>query len=57
MIISEKQLLFLIAILRDTLGVIEIDKAFSISRENRRALYQDIVNQQSEELQVISNED
>ena len=57
MIISEKQLLFLIAILRDTFSILEIDKAFSISRENRRALYQDIVNQQSEELQVISNED
>ena len=53
MIISEKQLLFLIAILRDTLGVIEIDKTFSISRENRRALYQDIVNQQSEELREV----
>ena len=55
MIISEKQLLFLIAILRDTLGVIEIDKAFSISRENRRALYQDIVNQQSEESREIND--
>ena len=53
MIISEKQVLLMLTILRDTFSILEIDKAFSISRENRRALYQDIVNQQSESLREI----
>lgn len=49
MIISEKQVLLMLTILRDTFSYLEIDGAFSISREDRRKLYQDVLNQQSEE--------
>jgi len=50
MIISEKQLVCLIQVLRDSMP---IDDGFVISQKQRLDLYQRIVNQQSEELKVI----
>lgn len=53
MIISEKQLLCLIDILKDTLKYIEMDGQFSISRSQRHELMTAIINQQSDQLRVI----
>jgi hypothetical protein len=47
MIITEKQLLVLLDILKDSFkGSIEIDNQFSLARKQRMELYEIIMNQQ-----------
>ena len=53
MIITEKQLLCLIDILKDTIKYMELDGQFSISRSQRHELMTAIINQQSDKLKVI----
>lgn len=57
MIISEKQILCLLDILKDSIKIgVEISGQFIISHEQRRDLYQDIISQQSEKLIEIKDE-
>lgn len=53
MIITEKQLICLMDVLKDTLHATLFDKDFSIDHEQRVELYGCIINQQSNKLQVI----
>ncbi len=54
MIITEKQLLCLIDILKDSIkGSIEVHGQFTISAQQRVELYSEILNQQSDKLREI----
>lgn len=54
MIITEKQLMVLMDILKDSFkGSVEIDNQFSVERKQRVALYEIILNQQSDMLREI----
>jgi hypothetical protein len=53
MIITEKQLICLMDILKDTLRGITLSGQYGINHEQRRELYEIIINQQSQKLEVI----
>ena len=53
MIITEKQIVLLLDILKDSLRGIQVQGQFSILYESRKELYLEIMNQQSEELKDI----
>ena len=54
MIITEKQIILLLDVLKDTLsGSVELTGQFNISLEQRRILYEMLINQQSDELKVM----
>lgn len=56
--LSEKQIMCLIDILKDSIkGTVEIAGQFSISAEQRRELYSVILNQQSDKLKVIEDDE
>jgi hypothetical protein len=54
MIITEKQIILLLDVLKNTLSAsVELSGKFNISLEQRRKLYEMLINQQSDELKVM----
>lgn len=53
MIISEKQIMQLIQVLVDSIPIVGASSPFNFSQDHRRALADEILNQQSKELKVI----
>ena len=54
MIITEKQIILLLDVLKDTLSEsVELTGQFNISLEQRKKLYEMLINQQADALKVI----